>query len=333
MNKLPARPRAAHLLPIALCAAVLVSAGTSSCGNRQKSAAPSAAARPLRIGFSQMENNNPWRIAETNSIRGEAEKRGYELTYVEARSSSAQQVTDVKYLIAQKVDYIILAPREFEPLAPALQAAREAAVPLILIDRAARGEPGVDYLTLIASDFIEEGKRAGRWLANASGGTANIVELQGTLGASPTTDRKKGFESVINKYPGMRIIGSETGDYFRTLGQKAMESMIKAKGRSITAVFSHNDEMAIGAIQALKAAGIAPNKDVVIVSIDGERDALKAIIAGELGATIECNPRFGPKAFDVIEAHRRGEAIPASIIIPDLFFDKNNAIQYIDKVY
>ncbi len=287
----------------------------------------------LRVGFSQMENNNPWRVAETNSIREEAQRRGDELLYMDAASSTTKQVEDVNWLIAQRVDYIILAPREYEALAPAIENARTARVPLILVDRAARGVPGKDYLTLIASDFFQQGERAGMWLAKATGGKANIVELQGTLDASPTTDRKRGFESAIARFPGMKIIDSETGEFVRTLGQKVMESMIKSHHKEITAVFSHNDEMAIGAIQALKAAGFSPGKDVLLVSVDGNRDALKAIVAGELGASIECNPRLGPKAFDVIEEHRGGRTVPPVIVVPDRMFDTSNARQNISGAF
>jgi len=296
-------------------------------------AQPAPEAKKLRVGFSQMENNNPWRIAETNSIKEEAAKRGIELVYTDAQGQTAKQVSDVEDLIAQKVDYILLAPREFEGLAPALQSAKAAGIPVILIDRAAAGEAGVDYVTLIASDFILEGKQAGEWLAKATNGKANIVELTGTTGSSVAKDRADGFAEAIKAYPDMKIIASQTGDFARANGQKVMENIIQAKGKDITAVYAHNDEMAIGAIQALKAAGMTPGKDVTIISIDGSKDALKAIIAGELGATVECNPRFGPSAFDVIEKHQKGESIPTSIVNPDKFFDKDNAAQFVDSSY
>jgi galactofuranose transport system substrate-binding protein len=297
-------------------------------------AAPAAeAAKALRVGFSQMENNNPWRIAETNSIKDEAAKRGIELVYTDAQSQTAKQVSDVEDMIAQKVDYILLAPREFEGLAPALQAAKAAKIPVILIDRAAAGTAGEDYVTLIASDFILEGQQAGEWLAKQTNGKANIVELTGTTGSSVAKDRADGFVQAISKFPDMKIIASQTGDFARANGQKVMENIIQAKGKEITAVYAHNDEMAIGAIQALKAAGMTPGKDVILISIDGEKDALKAIVAGELGATVECNPRFGPSAFDVIEKLQKGEKVPTGIVNPDRFFDKANADKFIEEAY
>lgn len=287
----------------------------------------------VKIGFSQMEYNNPWRIAETNSIKEAAAKRGYGLIYTDAKGQVSKQIEDVKYLISQKVNVLILAPREFEGLAPALQIAKKAKVPVILIDREAQGVPGVDYLTLIASDFIWEGEQAAIWLAKASKGQANIVELTGTPGSSVARDRSLGFQRVLQRYPGMKIIASKSGDFARIPGQKAMEEIIQATKEPISAVFAHNDEMAIGAIQALKAAGITPGKDVVLVSCDGERDALKAIIAGELGATVECSPFFGPKVFDVIERYLSGAQIPPRIIVEDRFFDISNAKEFIDKAY
>jgi galactofuranose transport system substrate-binding protein len=294
---------------------------------------PAPEAKKLRVGFSQMENNNPWRIAETNSIKEEAAKRGIELVYTDAQSQTAKQVSDVEDLIAQKVDYILLAPREFEGLAPALQSAKAAGIPVILIDRAAAGTAGVDYVTIIASDFILEGNQAGDWLAKITSGKASIVELTGTTGSSVAIDRADGFAEAIKKYPDMKIIASQTGDFARANGQKVMENIIQAKGKEITAVYAHNDEMAIGAIQALKAAGMTPGKDVTIISIDGSKDALKAIIAGELGATVECNPRFGPSAFDVVEKLEKGEKVPTSIVNPDRFFDKANAEKFVDESY
>jgi ABC-type sugar transport system substrate-binding protein len=320
-----------------LLSAVLV-LGLTACGsaapkNDTAQGTDANGEKTLKVGFSQMENNGPWRIAETNSIKDEAKKRGIELIYTDAQGQTAKQVSDVEDLIAQKVDYILLAPREYEGLAPALQSAKEANIPVILIDREAAGTPGEDYVTLIASDFVLEGKQAGEWLVKETGGKANIVELTGTTGSSVAQDRSDGFKEAIKSHPEMQIIASQTGDFARANGQKVMENIIQSKGKEITAVYAHNDEMAIGAIQALKAAGMTPGKDVKIISIDGEKDALKAIIAGELGASVECNPRFGPSAFDVIERHMKGEKIETKIVNPDKFFDVSNAKDFVEAAY
>lgn len=314
------------LTAFALAVVVASPAGLSGCERKKGK---------IVVGFSQMENNNPWRIAETNSMREEAAKRGdrFEIVVTDAQGQTAKQVADVEDLIARRVDAIFLAPREFEGLAPALQAAREANIPVFLIDREAAGVAGTDYVAFLGSNFVEQGKRAADWLIKQTNGKAGIVELTGTAGSSVARDRAQGFLEQIKQHPGMQIIASQTGDFSRQAGQKVMENIIQAKGKEITAVYAHNDEMAIGAIQALKAAGLKPGQDVIIVSVDGERAALEAIIAGELGATVESNPRFGPLAFDTLEKYLRKEPIPNKIILEDRFFDASNARQFVSEAF
>jgi ribose transport system substrate-binding protein len=289
--------------------------------------------KKLRVGFSQMENDGPWRIAETRSMEDEAKKRGYEIIITDARGSSAQQVSDVETLVARKVDAIFLAPREKTGLESALQAAREANIPVFFIDREANGTPGQDFVAFLGSNFVEQGRRAADWLAKTTNGNAKIVEISGSPGASVTQDRARGFKEEIGKYPGMQIIASQTGDFNRAKAQATMENIIQAQGASITAVYTHSDEMAMGAIQALKAANRKPGQDVVVVSVDGQKSALEAIANGELGATVESNPRFGPLAFDTLEKYKRGEQIPPKVILEDRFFDKSNASQFIAQAY
>jgi galactofuranose transport system substrate-binding protein len=285
------------------------------------------------VGFSQMESDNPWRLAETKSLRDEAAKRGYELVVTDAQGQTAKQVSNVEDLIARRVNVILLAPREYEGLAPALQAAKEAKIPVILVDRAAAGTPGEDYVTLLASNFVEQGKRAAEWLAKQTNGQAKIVELSGTAGSSVAKDRGDGFREGIKAYPGMQIVASQTGDFSRAAGQRVMQNVAQSLGKQITAVYAHNDEMALGAIQALKAAGLQPGKDVIIVSVDGQKAALEAIQRGELGATVESNPRFGPLAFDTIEKLRKGEQIPTKLLITDRFFESSNAKEFVAEAY
>lgn len=287
----------------------------------------------LVVGFSQMENNMPWRIAETNSIRAEAEKRGIELVYTDAQSQTAKQVSDVEDMIAQGVDYILLAPREAEGLAPALAAAKAANIPVILIDRAAKGEAGVDYVTLIASDFIEEGQRVAEWIVDNHGNSGNIVILEGTQGASAATDRQKGFTDYLKDFPNLKVLASQTADFTRADGQKVMENFIQAHGKDIDIVYAHNDEMAIGAIQAIKAAGMVPGEDIILASIDGQKEALQAIIAGELAVSVECSPFFGPIAFDVIEKLEAGESVDTFIKNDDRLFDGTNAEELVDGAF
>ncbi|MDB4885172.1 MAG: periplasmic binding protein/LacI transcriptional regulator [Gemmatimonadetes bacterium] len=285
------------------------------------------------VGFSQMESDNPWRLAETKSLRDEAAKRGIQLVVTDAQGQTAKQVADVEDLIARHVNVILLAPREFDGLVPALQAAKAAKIPVILVDRAAAGTPGQDYVTLLASNFVEQGRRAAEWLAAQTNGKANIVELSGTPGASVATDRAKGFRDELAKHPGMKIIASQTGNFSRATAQGVMQNVAQSLGAQITAVYAHNDEMALGAVQALIAAGRKPGTDVTIVSVDGERAALEAVARGDLGATVESNPRFGPLAFDTIDRLRKGETLPPKILITDRFFDKSNAKQFVADAY
>lgn len=288
-----------------------------------------------KVGFAQTESNNPWRIAQTESMRAEAGKQGWQLVYTDAAGSAAKQVSDVSSMIAQGVDLIFLAPREEKPLIPAVMAAKRAGIPVILLDRRVDetvAKPGRDYVTFIGSDFIDQGRRAAEWLVEKTGGNARIIQLEGTVGSSPANDRRTGFEEVIAKNPGMEIVASQSGDFVRDKGRQVMETLLQAHPEA-TAVYAHNDEMAIGAIAALEAAGRKPGTDITIVSIDGTRDALQAIIDGKIGAVVESNPRFGPKAFETAKRYAAGETIEPWIKVPDNFYDASNAKQFVDQAY
>ncbi len=288
-----------------------------------------------KAGFAQSESNNPWRLAETASMKAEAQKVGWQLVYTDAASSAAKEVSDVNSLIAQGVDIIFLVPREERPLIPAVMAARRAGIPLILIDRAVDpklAKPGVDYLTFIGSNFVQEGQRVAEWLVKTTNGQAKIIELEGSVGASPANDRKKGFDEVIKQHPGMTILASQSGDFVRDTGRQVAQTLLQAHPDA-TAIYAHNDEMALGAIAALEAAGKKPGKDVIVCSIDGEKDALQAIIDGKLGATCECSPRFGPIAFETAMRYAKGETIPPQIINKDRFFDASNAKENLDSAF
>jgi galactofuranose transport system substrate-binding protein len=306
-----------------------------------------------KVGFSQVEMNNPWRTAQTASMQDEAKKLGHELVYTDAGGSEAKQIADVDSMIAQQVDLIFLAPRSEKPLAQAVLKAKDAGIPVILLDRDVDhtiAKPGEDYVCFIGSNFIQEGARAAEWLARTMSGTATIIELEGTTGSSPAIDRQKGFRDYIGGtyeptddsgtpaampaggFPDMKIVASQTGDFARDKGRTVFETLYQANPEA-NAVYAHNDEMALGAIAALEAAGKVPGVDVTIVSIDGSRDALQAIIDGKLGATVECNPRFGPKAFETMAQYAAGDEIPVTIINPDRFFDASNAKEFIDEAY
>lgn len=288
-----------------------------------------------KVGFAQTESNNGWRIAETNSMQDEAKRLGYQLVYTDAASSAAKQVSDVNSMIAQGVDAIFLAPREEKPLVPAIMNAKKAGITMILLDRnvdQTLAMAGRDYLAFIGSDFIEEGRRSAEWLAKATDGKAKILELEGTTGASAASDRKAGFDAAIAKHPGMTILASQTADFTRDKGRQVAETMLQAHPDA-TAIYAHNDDMAVGAVAAVKAAGKVPGKDILIVSVDGSRDLVELIVQGEVGATCECNPRFGPKAFATLQAYADGQSIPPLIINADRFYDASNAKELLPTAF
>lgn len=287
------------------------------------------------LGFSQMDNGGAWRLAETKSMRAEVDKRGgkYELVVTDAQDQTAKQVSDVEDLIARRVRALFIAPREYDGLDPVFDAAKHAKIPVFLIDREAAGTPGVDYVSFLASDFVAQGRRAAEWLLAHTAGKARVFELTGTSGSSVARDRAQGFRDGIRGHAEVSVLASQTGQFSRAAAQKVMENVLQARGREITAVYAHNDEMALGAIQALRAARMRPGEDVVVVSIDGERAALESILRGELGASVESNPRFGPMAFDALERHFAGEPVPPRITLTDHLFDKTNAREYVELAY
>lgn len=281
--------------------------------------------KKLVVGFSQIGAESAWRTANTESIKSEAQARGIDLKFVDAQQKQENQIKAIKSFIAQKVDVIAFSPVVEAGWEPVLKEAKEAGIPVVVSDR--RPDVPEDlYVTFIGSDFIEEGRKAGEWLAKATGGKAVIAEMTGTPGSAPANDRKKGFEEVLAKNPGMKIVFSQTGDFKRANGKQVMEALLKSpEGSKITALYAHNDDMAIGAIQAIEEAGKKPGKDIIIISIDGIHDALQAIIDGKLNCSVECNPLLGPFLFDAINSVRAKKDLPKRTVIKDELFDSTNA--------
>lgn len=335
-----------RVLQIAGTGAGVFVAGPFFAGRVAASPPPLQKKDTYQVGFSQTDQANPWRIAETKSMKDESAKRGFSLIATDANQDTAKQLADIDTIIAQRPDIIIFPPRESKPLAPAVLKAKQAGIPVILIDRDvdhAIAKPGDDYVTFIGSDFVDQGRRAAEWLVKATKGQAKIIELEGTTGADPAIDRKTGFDDYILKgefkgtpvgeaQSGMQILASQTGDFVRDKGRQVMETLLQAHP-DVTAVYAHNDEMVIGAIAALEAAGKVPGKDVILVSIDGENAALDAIVAGKLGATVESSPFFGPIAFDTMMKYVGGEDLPDWVKVEDRFFDSSNAKQFQGKQY
>jgi simple sugar transport system substrate-binding protein len=276
------------------------------------------------IGFSQIGAESAWRTAETQSIQDEAKKRGIDLKFSDAQQKQENQIKALKAFVAQGVDAIILAPVVETGWEPVLREIKQANIPVILVDRGVTVDDDSLYTTLIASDFVEEGRMAARWLAEKTGGKAKIVELKGTPGAAPAIDREKGFHEVLKDHPEMQVIKSQTGDFTRAKGKEVMEAFLNAE-KDITAVYAHNDDMALGAIQAIEAAGKKPGTDILVVSIDAVKPAFESMIEGKLNCTVECNPLLGPAAFDAVQKTLAGETLPKKTIIKDRVFDQTTA--------
>jgi ABC-type sugar transport system substrate-binding protein len=296
---------------------------------------PLAQKDKYKVGFAQTESNNPWRIAQTKSMQDKAAELGFQLVYTDAAGSAAKQVADVNSMIAQGVDLIFLAPREEKPLIPAVMAAKKAGIPVILLDRnvdQSLAKAGEDYVTFIGSDFIDEGKRIAEWLAKNANGKSKIIELEGTTGSSPANDRKKGFDEAIAAAGGFTILASQSGDFARDKGRQVAESLLQAHPDA-DIIYAHNDEMAMGAIAALEAAGKKPCTDVIVLSIDGGKEAVQAVVDGKINAVVECNPRFGPKAFETMAKYAKGEKIEAWVKNDDKFYDPSNAAAELANAY
>jgi ABC-type sugar transport system substrate-binding protein len=278
---------------------------------------PAWAAKPLTIGFSQVGAESEWRTANTASIKDSAKKEGVTLKFADAQQKQENQVKAIRSFIAQKVDVIAFSPVVESGWETVLREAKAAKIPVILTDRAVNVTDKSLYVTFIGSDFVEEGRNAARWLvqhaAKNPGKTYNIVELQGTVGSAPAIDRKAGFAEIIKGKQGMNIIRSQTGDFTRAKGKEVMEAFLKAQGKDINVLYAHNDDMAIGAIQAIEEAGMKPGKDILVISIDGVKGAFEAMMAGKMNVTIECNPQLGPQLMQAARDVVAGKALPKRI--------------------
>jgi galactofuranose transport system substrate-binding protein len=319
---------------ILIVAAVLaVSLSLAACKRKSfestgSSSANEGAKKTITVGFSQIGAESAWRTAETASVRYEAAKRGVNLKFSDAQQQQENQIKALGTFIAQRVDAIILAPKVEDGWEPILKQAKAAKIPVVLVDRGVNVSDDSLYTTLIASDFVAEGRMAGEWLAKRLSARGDIVELQGTTGAAPALDRKKGFEEALKNYPDMKITRSQSGDFNRAGGKQVMEAFLKAAQGSntkIDAVYAHNDDMALGAIQAIEEAGLKPGSDIVVVSIDGVKGAFEAMVAGKLNCSVECNPLLGPAAFDAVEAVLAGKALPKKTIVKDRIFEQSVA--------
>ncbi len=281
------------------------------------------AQKKLVLGFAQVGAESEWRTANTESIKSSAKDAGIELKFSDAQQKQENQIKAIRSYIAQKVDVIAFSPVVESGWETVLREAKAAKIPVVLTDRSVSTKDDTLYVTFMGSDFTEEGRKAGRWLVEKmkdQKGDVNIVELQGTVGSAPAIDRKKGFEEIIKADPKFKIVRSQTGDFTRAKGKEVMEAFLKADGKKINVLFAHNDDMAIGAIQAIEEAGLKPAKDITIISIDGVKGAFEAMIAGKLNVSVECSPLLGPQLMQAVKDIKDGKTLPKRIVTVEGIF-------------
>lgn len=283
----------------------------------------------LTIGFAQIGSESAWRTAFTEATLAEAEARGIDLIFMDAENSQEKQIAALRSFIEQNVDAIILAPVVETGWDEVLQEIKDAEIPLVIVDRNVTADPSF-YITRVSSDFVFEGRLAAAWLAQATAGNCKIIELEGTIGSSAARDRQIGFNEVISLFSNMEIVITQSGDFQRTGGYDVMEGILLTDDVSdICAIWSHNDDMAIGAIQAMKDYGINPGEDILVVSVDAIPDIFKVMVDGDANATVELSPYMAGPAFDAIEAYLAGETLEHWIpVTGDIYFPDTAEEEY-----
>ncbi len=315
----------------AMSVAVAILMGVALVGQTADAQCKDKHDKKIVVGFSQIGAESAWRAANTESIQKEAEKRSecIELKFSDAQQKQENQIKAIRSFIAQGVDVIAFSPVVESGWEPVLKEAKDAGIPVILSDRAVDVSDDTLWVSFMGSDFVEEGRRTAKWLvenyekvkrADKTMDKVRIVELQGTVGSAPANDRFAGFREVLKDHPNFEIVKTQSADFTRAGGKQVMEAFLKAEGDKIDVVYGHNDDSALGAIQAIEEAGMKPGKDIIIVSIDAVRGAFEAMVEGKLNATIECSPLLGPQLFDAVEDLALGKELPKRIVTEEGVF-------------
>ncbi|MFG3054756.1 ABC transporter substrate-binding protein [Kitasatospora sp. NPDC048239] len=303
--------RAAAALVAGAMVGVLAACGSGGGGGP----AGKGSGHKLVVGFSQVGAESGWRTANTKSIQESAKKAGIELKFSDAQQKQENQIKAIRSFIQQKVDVIAFSPVVESGWDTVLKEAKDAHIPVVLTDRAVDSKDESLYASFLGSDFVEEGKEAGDWLVKeyaAGGGDVNIVQLEGTTGSAPANDRKSGFADAIKVQPRFKVVASQTGDFTRAKGKEVMQAFLKSQSK-IDVLYAHNDDMALGAIQAIEEAGRKPGTDIKIVSVDGVKDAFTAMSQGKINFDVECNPLLGDQLMDLVKKVKAGEQVPRRI--------------------
>ncbi|MEW2014548.1 ABC transporter substrate-binding protein [Rhodococcus sp. NPDC076796] len=284
------------------------------------------------LGFSQVGAESGWRTANTTSIQEAATEAGVDLKFSDAQQKQENQIKAIRTYIQQKVDVIAFSPVVETGWEPVLQEAKRADIPVILTDRAVDTTDDSLYATFLGSDFVEEGVKAGDWLVQNSAiadttgdGKINVVELEGTTGAAPAIDRAEGFRQAIGSEPNIAITASQTGDFTRDGGKQVMESFLNSNRGQIDVVFAQNDDMGLGAIQAIEAAGLVPGKDIKIITVDAVKDGMQALADGKIDFIVECNPLLGPQLMELTDKVVKGEDVPKRVVTEETTFTSDQA--------
>jgi galactofuranose transport system substrate-binding protein len=303
-----------------LTAAVGVAAagGLAACAKEDDSSSSSSSgggSKAITLGFSQVGSESGWRSANTDSVKASAKEAGYTLKFSDAQQKQENQISAIRSFIAQKVDVIAFSPVVVTGWDAVLKEAKAKKIPVVLTDRSVETSDESLYVTLVGSDFTDEGRRAARILEKVlekagHKGAVKIAQLEGTTGAAPAIERAKGFKEVMDAdhKDDWKIVVSQTGDFTRAGGKQVMAAFLQSHP-DIDVLFAHNDDMGIGAIQAIEAAGKKPGKDILIVTVDGVKDGFVAMSEGKINAIVECNPLLGPQLMEVVKKVKDGETV------------------------
>jgi ABC-type sugar transport system substrate-binding protein len=279
------------------------------------------------LGFSQVGAESGWRTANTESIKSAAAAAGIELKFSDAQGKQENQISDIRGFITQKVDVIAFSPVVTSGWDAVLKEAKDAGIPVILTDRAVDSTDTSLYESFIGSDFKVEGEKAGDWLVKeyeGKTGEVAIVELQGTTGSAPAIDRQTGFADKIKANPNLKIVKTQTGDFKRADGKTVMETFLQSVPK-IDVLYAHNDDMGLGAIEAIKAAGKVPGKDIKIITVDAVKDGMTALAAGEINFIVECSPLLGDQLMETVKKVKDKQPVEKRIITKEGTFTQEEA--------
>ena len=290
----------------------------------------------ITMGFAQVGAESGWRTANTESIQSSAEAAGIDLQFSDAQGEQENQISAIRSFIQQRVDIIAFSPVVETGWDAVLLEAKRADIPVILTDRSVETEQEDLFVTFLGSDFIEEGKKAGEWAVEnwaSTGAQWNIAELQGTTGAAPAIDRQEGFAEAIAGSPNLTVVASQSGDFTRTGGREVMEAMLNSNPE-INAVYAHNDDMGLGAIEAIEAAGKVPGQDIQIITVDAVRDGMQALADGKINFIVECNPLLGDQLMELAQQVLDGEEVPERVVTEETTFTQEQAAEALpDRQY